>query len=348
MTALTESAFRKSLKNGAFERVYYFYGDDDFLKARAVDALVQRATEPAIRAFNLDARAGADLDPDAVDSLLGTPPMMADRRVVVVRDVGALRKGARAVLDRYLAHPAPDLVLVLVATGGERARVDRTLADRAAALEFPPLSGERVAKWIVHEATTTHGVAISAEAVALLHQAVGNDLPALSSELDKLVSFTAGGDVDDGAVAAVVGVRRGETLGDLLDRVGARDAAAAMALLPHILEQPKTSAVSIVMALTTQTLALAWGLARPGRADYFAFLKSAGGVYVGRPWGDAASAWAAGGRHWTRPAIDRALAALLAADIALKESRVSTDLQLLSTLVLSLCAPDEGAVPSAA
>src|SRR5450755_2281114 len=107
MPALLDRAFDKSLKRGEFERVYYFHGDDDFLKERAVRALV-----------------AAELDAETLGSLLGTPPMMAERRAVVVRDVAALRKDTRAVLDRYLDAPAADVVLALVAPASEKAKVD--------------------------------------------------------------------------------------------------------------------------------------------------------------------------------------------------------------------------------
>jgi DNA polymerase-3 subunit delta len=39
--------------------------------------------------------------------------------------------------------------------------------------------------------------------------------------------------------------------------------------------------------------------------------------------------------------LDRALQVVLEADVALKESRVSSDEQLLATVILSLCAADE-------
>ncbi|MGH7721196.1 MAG: hypothetical protein ACREON_20445, partial [Gemmatimonadaceae bacterium] len=44
--------------------------------------------------------------------------------------------------------------------------------------------------------------------------------------------------------------------------------------------------------------------------------------------------------HWDAPGLDAALDALLAADISLKETRLSSDEQLLATLVLALCAGD--------
>ena len=335
MPAVLERAFRKSLQRGDFERVYYFHGDDDFLKEQAVRELVAAAVDASTRDFNLDIRAGAELDAETLGSLVGTPPMMAERRVIVVRDVAALRKDARAALDRYLEQPAPDVMLILVAPAAEKAKVDKGLEARAATMEFTPLTGDRVPRWIMHHVETVLGATITPDAAELLQQATGNELAALAAELDKLASYAGGGTIDESAVADVVGVRRGETLGDFLDRVGARDAAGALALLPHILAQPKTSAVSIVMALTTQTLAIGWGITR-SRADYFELLKS-GKAFPMRPWGEAARAWSAAERHWGDEAIDAALDALLAADIALKETRLSSDTQLLTNLVLALC-----------
>lgn len=335
MPAVLERAFRKSLQRGEFERVYYFHGDDDFLKEMSVRELVTAAVDPSTRDFNLDIRAAAELDAETLGSLLGTPPMMAERRVVVVRDVAVLRKDARTALDRYLKEPAPDVVLVLVAPAGEKAKVDKALEARAATVEFEPLTGDRVPRWITHHVETVLGATITPEAAELLQQASGNELAALAAELDKLASYAGGGTIDEAAVADVVGVRRGETLGDFLDRVAARDAAGALALLPHILAQPKTSAVSIVMALTTQMLAIGWGITR-SRADYFELLKS-GKAFPMRPWGEAARAWSAAERHWNDDAIDAALDALLAADIALKETRLSSDTQLLTNLLLALC-----------
>jgi DNA polymerase-3 subunit delta len=297
-------------------------------------------------------RRGGDLDSETLGSLLATPPMMAERRVLVVRDVGALRKDVRAVLDRYVKSPAVDAVVILVTPAG--AKLDRALSATATALEFEPLTGDRVPKWIAYHAETELGTPITPEAVTLLQNAVGTDLPQLAIELDKLVSFTGGGVIDEAAVAAIVGVRRGETLGAFLDAISARDAVRALDLLPGIMAQPKASAVTIVMALTAQTLALAWAHARRERGlaparlsgELFGLLKEAGSVYTGRPWGEAVEAWT---RAATRldeddldgDRLDATLEALLAADLALKETRLSSDEQLLTSLVLTLCSTED-------
>ena len=342
-----QKALRTALQSRVFDPVYYFYGAEDYLKDETLKQLLEAAVEPATRDFNLETLRGAELTGESLGSLLGTPPMMADRRVVVVRDVTALRKDARRALDKYLAHPANDVLLVLIAVAGSKD--DRALMDRATALEFDPLSGARVPKWITYYATHDLGCEITPGAVSLLQDAVGTELAQLRIELEKLASFVTGDErriIDEDAVSAIVGVRRGETLGDLLDAIANRNAAVALELLPHVLEQPKTSAVTIVMALSTQTLALAWGRAArdagtpPYRMEneFFALLKESGSSYTGRSWGEAVRAWARALDAWSASDLDAALAALLASDVALKESRVSSDEQLLQSLVLTLCA----------
>ena len=341
MASAGEKALHAALKKRQFDPVYFFHGDDDYLKDARTRELVDVAVDPATRDFNLELRRGNDVDAETLDALLSTPPMMAERRVVVVRDVDKLKKDARALMLRYLERPAPDTVLVLVAPAG--AKADKVLADRCVAVEFMPLTGDRLPKWIAYHAETVLGRRITPDAVAFLLEAVGPDLSQLAVELEKLASF-AGHTIDEQAVSEVVGVRRGESIGALLDAVAAKDAAGALALVAGVLQQPKTTAVSIVMNLTTQMLAMAYGAAArqsgtPARAlfnEYIGLLKESG-AFPGRPWGEAVTAWARNTDRWAVPELDLALTALLSADVALKETRLSSDEQLLTSLVLTLC-----------
>ena len=365
MPTLTEHAFLKKVTAGEFAPVYYLWGDDDFRKGEAATRAMTAAVPAAVRDFNAEVHRAGELDAGTLESVLGTPPMMADRRVVVVRDAGTLKKEARRVLDQYLKHPAENTVLILVAAAG--GQPDTTLREHATAVEYEALTGDRLPRWIAHRASEQHAT-LTSEAAALLQQAAGPELAALAAEVDKLVSYARGAasapgapvnasadvrtvTIDADAVAAVVGVRRGETLSDLLDRIAARDAAGALALIEHVLSQPKTSAVSVVMALSVQTLAIAWGRARrdeglpSGRlgGEYFTLLKETG-AYPMRPWGEAVATWTAAVDRWSPAALDRALDALLATDVALKDTRLSTDEQLIASLVLSMCASAEPGV----
>ena len=355
MSVAEQRTFFKSIRERKFSPVYYVHGEDDFLKDEAVRQLVAAVVDPATRDFNLEVRRGGEIDPGTLASLLDTPPMMAERRMVVLRDVGALKKDARAALDRYLTRPAGETVLALVTLGADGKSDKKLEASAGIAVCFDCLTDDRVPKWIEHQVSEL-GATIDERAVTLLHEAVGNDLPALTSELDKLVSYAAGKPIDERAVAAIVGVRNGETIGDLLDAVLERDAGRALALLPELLEQPKMGAVPMVMALATQFLAVAWARALRDRGtpmgqmynELFNFLKDSRGAYVGRAWGDAVKSWTRGVERWTTPQLDQALALLLTTDAALKESRLSSEEQAMSTLILSLCGVASRPIRSAA
>jgi len=347
MSASSLKTLRDAIKRRAFDGAYYIIGEDEYQKDEAVRQLIDSAVDPASKDFNLDIRRASELDAESLAVLLSTPPMMAERRVVVLRDVSGLRKDPRKALDQYLLQPAANVLLVMTENSG--AKIDDLLASASTSLQFDPLSGDRVPKWITQHTSNALGLVITEPAVELLQAAVGNDLHQLAGELDKLASFVEGRsqEIGEDAVGAVVGVRRGETQADLLDAVADRSVTRAMDLIPHILAQPKTTAVSVVMALSTQMLAISWGRAKLDEGlprarlsqEYYNLLRETR-AFTGRPWGSAAAVWTRAAERWSRESLDRALDLLLETDVALKESRVSSEEQLLASLVLSLCAGD--------
>src|SRR6266480_1429849 len=219
MAALTLDALLRGLKKGArsaLDPVYLLYGDEDVLKDEALRLLVDAAIGgDAHRDFNLDVRFAPDLTPEVFHALVNTPPMLAERRAVVIRGVEQLGKRKTKLRDevvRYLESPNPTTLLVLVVAAGEEPDADFVRPSTSVALDA--LAAERVPRWLQHHATTL-GLTLAADATELLLKAVGNDLSTLSRELEKLASLTAGAGgrpvtADD--VSNLVGVRRDETV----------------------------------------------------------------------------------------------------------------------------------------
>src|ERR1044071_3340034 len=115
-------SFSKLVKTGEIPPTVYLYGEEDVLKDEAVRAIVDRVVDPGLRDFNYDQRSAGQLDPEAIETLCNTLPMMAGRRVVVIREVEAWNKRARgrAAMLRYLEKPAPKTVVVLVQGAARR------------------------------------------------------------------------------------------------------------------------------------------------------------------------------------------------------------------------------------
>lgn len=331
---------RAAIQDKKFAAAYYLHGDDEFLKEEALRHLVDAAVDPATRDFNLDQRKGGEIDAETLSSLLAMPPMMAERRVVVIRDLGALRKDAREALEHYLSTPSSDVLVVLSASAD--AKSDKAINELAVPVECDGLTGAQVPKWIAARVEKTLGTTITPGAAEFLQSAVGSDLAQLAIELDKLAAYCGARPIDEEAIAEIVGVRRDETPSMLFDAIAQRDVARALALLPGVLQQPKVAAVPLVMALTTQMLAIGVGVVRGVPAqrlnnEYFSLLKSGSSNLTMRAWGEATSAWARTTSKWTSADADNALEALLDADVSLKQSRISSEEQVLATAILRMC-----------
>jgi DNA polymerase III subunit delta len=340
MAPLTTRALRSALEKGAFDPAYLFHGDNDYLKEEKARTLVERATDAGTRDFNFDTRRGGDVEVRDLTQILDSAPLMAERRVLVIRDAGALKKAPRATLLSYLERPSSDVVVLLVQAAGSK--LDEMLASKASAVEFRHLTEQETLAWAAAHCASV-GVDISAETLALLCAATGNDMALLVNEVAKLASFTDGGEITARAVAEVVGVQHGETMTDLLDAVAARDGVRAAALVPRILAQPKTTAVSVLMVLTTQMLAMAWVLAAkesgtPQHAlerELFHLLRETS-AFVGRPWGEAIKVWVRASSSWDSRTVGEFILRLAMTETGLKDTRVSSDEHVLSTLALSV------------
>jgi DNA polymerase III subunit delta len=345
MGVLTFDALLRGVKKAAPDPVYYLHGDEDVLKDEAIRALSDAALDPAARDFNFDQRSASDLHAEALHTLLNTPPLLAERRVVVVRGVEAMRKKTkvRDELMRYLARPSPTTVLVLVQAAAEQPEQD--LASRATSVHLERLPPDRVARWAAHRARAL-GLTLEPAGAELLVAVAGDDLGILGRELEKLAGFAGAEPVTRDQVAAMMGVRHGETVYDLVDAALAGEPTRAARLVEPVLEQAAMTGVRIVTALGTALLGAALaraeldgGAARSGLAQLLYRHVLAIRPFGLRSWKDEAARWARWGERWTAAELSRALRLTLEADRALKGSTVTNDRGIVTQLVLALGAP---------
>lgn len=343
MPSLTFDTLPRALKNGEPAPVYYVFGAENLLKDDAVRLILDRALDPSLRDFNFDQRSLATLDPESLTALLETLPMMAERRVVVLRDLEQLKRKTRlkATLERYLEHPSPETVLILVQASAED-KPDPALTRRSTTVEVGHLKPDRVPRWIAHQAGLSQ-TTLTPEAIQHLIDVVGPDLAVLRTEIEKIASLGAGEAVTVEQVAALLGVRREETLPRFRDLVFAGKAGEAAAILGPLLEQGGMSGVKIVAQLGSAVVGI--GMARSwydrGLRGNALSRKLMERIRVIRPfgigdWGEETSRWASLAPRWPEARVGAALAALLAADRALKTTRISDERGVLLDLVFQL------------
>ena len=343
MPAQSVEALFRSLAKGGLAPVYYLHGPEEVLKDEAVKTIIDRAVDPTLRDFNFDQRSAAQLDAEEVHALCNTLPMLAERRIVLLRDIEGWKRKTkgRAEFIRYLQRPSPETVVIMVQGSAEESE-DRELAASAYTVRFDPLPPERARKWLTNQASKL-GVILQPDAAEHLMRSVGSDLSALTSELAKLASLPAGESLSAEQVGNLVGVRHGETLWDWREAVLDGQTGRATSLLPSILAQPGVSGVKLVTTLGTALVGL--GITRAhydrglrGRSLEAAMLKS---LLSARPFGllgykEEASRWTSWAPRWPARRIRAALRAARETDIALKNTTISDAQGLLTDLVLQI------------
>src|SRR3954452_11687247 len=343
MPSHTLDALLRSLKKGDLAPVYYFHGAEDVLKDEAVRTILDQALDPAMRDFIFDQRSAGQLDPEEVHSLCNTLPMLAERRVVVLRDVEAWKRKTKSKNEflRYLERPNPTTIVILLQGGGEDTE-DKELAGRSYSVHFETLSLGQATKWILRQAERQK-VKLEPAAAEHLVNAVGPGLGALSSELGKLASLPADKPITPEQVGIFVGVRQGETLLDWRTAILEEQSGRAVSLLSSILAQPSMSGVKMVTALGTSLvgLALTRGFHDQGlrgraldEAVFKALLRSRPNGLLG--YREEIARWTRVLARWPQPRLRLALKAALDADQALKNTSVSDERGVLTDLILRL------------
>jgi DNA polymerase-3 subunit delta len=333
----------RSLKRGEIAPAYYLHGPEDLLKDELIREVLDHVLDPGLRDFNLDQRSAAQLDAEEIYSLCRTPPMMAKRRVVILKDLEAWKRKtkARSAVLEYLVKPSSETVLVLVQGAGDD-KEDKDLARLALTVACEPLNPERAARWVLHRARSL-GVTVEADAAEHLVRVVGADLGPLASELAKLASAADTGAISAERVAELVGVRHGETIFDWRDAVLDGEAGRAARLLGRVLGQSGVTGVRLLTLLGTTLVALGAVRAaydrnvKGAQLEDTAFqLQKRAKVFGLLRWSEEARRWARWAPAWTPARLRVALTAAVAADVALKSTVISDERGVLTDLVLRL------------
>ena len=120
MPVVAPDSLETSLKHGKLDPVYFLFGEEEFLIEEALDRIVAATVDESTRSFNYDLLHGTDITTNEIIERASAYPVMADRRVVVVKDIDRTfslrgKPDEHSPFARYLASPSPTTLLVMTA-----------------------------------------------------------------------------------------------------------------------------------------------------------------------------------------------------------------------------------------
>ncbi|MDA0747695.1 MAG: DNA polymerase III subunit delta [bacterium] len=237
-------------KKGEIAPLYLLHGAEELEKESALANLVETVVEPAARTFNLDIFRGEDLSVEDVVGRAASFPMMAPRRLVVIKRAERLNEPALRELLPFVENPSDTTVLIFTAEKFDaRKKFFSELRKRAVVIEFKPPYDNEIPAWI-QKRVSAQGKRIEPKAVTLLQLSAGSRPQELANEIEKLVIYTDTRDtITQEDVQSVTSTSRGTTVFELADAVGKQEPDTALAVLKQLLEQGENPVGVVAMLI---------------------------------------------------------------------------------------------------
>ena len=248
--------------------IYFYWGEDDFARERAVKELQKSILDPDWFQFNYDRLSGEKADTTMVAlDLAMTPVFGVGARLVEVVDSSICQHCGQdlfSVLERTLPKlPATThLLFTSRKKPDKRLKSTKLLQDLAQMQEFaliPPWKGELLLAR-VSEVAQELEVSLTPGATELLAEAVGNDTRQLWNELTKLSLYGANRNqpLDEKAISVLVSAQSANSI-KLATAILAGDGSTALGLAADLINRNEP-ALKIVATLVGQFRT--WGIVK--------------------------------------------------------------------------------------
>jgi DNA polymerase III delta subunit len=211
--------------------IYLFSGPDCYIMEEMASKIASLIVSDDMRSFNMSVAYGAEVELDEFLVSARSFPFMADRRVLVLKELERLR-GSWKDLIAYCEDPAPSSVLIMMFNPfdetGRRARKPRDFKKleslvkaKGKLLDFEKLAETDIVRWVLQKASRMD-VRLEREAAEALVRSVGENLFDIQNELEKLSLIFEGSRVDKRGLERVIGSYRVDAVFDLIDGIEPR------------------------------------------------------------------------------------------------------------------------------
>jgi len=247
------------LNSGNLKPIYYLFGEEDFYLDQLLDRF-STIIPPDQKDFNFDLLYGQEVTPAQSLSIARSFPMMAEKRVLIIRNFLQLNKGgsedgspAGHINDfiSYTENPNPSTLLVCFDTKkpAGNTNIGKALkkSKKVGFHEFERMADYLIPDWVIDWVRSHHSKEIEPAAAQLLSQFVGNNLQLLSTEIDKVCTFVdTSNTVSEADVKKIIGSYREFTAIELKEAIVKRNMKQALYISEQMLQHTKSDTGELI------------------------------------------------------------------------------------------------------
>jgi len=229
------------VKNGNFVPVYLLMGTEPYYPDLVCDEIIKFALTDSERDFNQTVFYGLDTDAGTVASECRSYPMMAERRLVVLKEAQSMK--TLEDLATYASDPMESTVLVILmhgASADKRRALYKNVQKKGVVLVSDALRDYEMPQWIT-SFYKSRGLDIEPAAAALLAEYAGTDMSRIMLETEKMQKNLPEGTVRVNAadIEKNVGISRQFSIFELTKALSYMKAEKALKIAAYIGNGPK-------------------------------------------------------------------------------------------------------------
>ena len=260
---MTFEQITKELKAGKYHPVYFLQGEEPYFIDCISDFIEANVLDEAEKTFDQMVVYGRDVSKEAVVGLAKGFPMIAKRRVIIVKEAqsinnltGSKSKSQKAqqedLLEKYLENPTPSTILVFChkyKTLDKRTTLYKAFEKTSIVFESKKLQDYKVAAWI-GDYVKSHDYNITQASATLLSEYLGNDLSKINNEVQKLfIGLPKGSTIGNDIIEQHIGISKDYNVFELQDAIGRRDLLKINKIINYCEANPKENPIQMVIPI---------------------------------------------------------------------------------------------------
>lgn len=182
----------QDIKTGEFKRFYLLFGEEEFLKQSYKKRL--REAIAGDDTMNYNYFEGKGLDVRELISLANTMPFFSEKRLILVEDSGFFKAASDELAEAMADIPDTTCMVFVESAVDKRNRLYKKVKELGYAAELKKQDASQLARWAAG-ILARNGRKITAATMELFLEKTGDDMETISSELEKLISYTMGREV---------------------------------------------------------------------------------------------------------------------------------------------------------
>jgi len=242
----TYTAILKDLKAKKYAPIYLLHADDAYFIDVIVDYIEKEVLDEGERSFNQVVLYGKETHFKQILDQAMQFPMMAERRVVIVKEAQEL--SSMDGMEGYFKNPSEQTLLVLAHKHkklDKRKKIYKAIAEHAVILKTKKIYDNQIPAFVMDIAKEKQ-LRLPTKVAHMIAENLGSNLSKIANELDKLsLNLQPGSEVTLELVEKYIGISKDYNVFELQKAIGNRDKKKAYQITRHFARNSKTHPIQM-------------------------------------------------------------------------------------------------------